>query len=153
MIVLLPKSFCPKIIVQFLCDSFNDIKKTFDTMLDIRGSKSNILEIQNHPQEYFRHCNFQGCFTVVAIFYFERHTYSYSLNAEHALISPNLENRTIIVRWREYPLNIEVRLRELTKLGTSTLPKEPGKLWMEESTMKKNIRKHKQQLAIPLHGS
>ena len=39
--------------VQFLCDLLNDIKKTFDTMLDIIDSKSNILEIQSHHQEDF----------------------------------------------------------------------------------------------------
>ena len=74
--------------VQFLCDILNDIKKTFDTMLVIRGSESNILEIQSHHQEDFRHRNFRGCFTVVAIFYFECHTYNYSLNGERASISP-----------------------------------------------------------------
>ena len=40
-------------------------------MLDIRGSKSNILEIQSHHQEDFQHRNFQGCFRVVAISYFQ----------------------------------------------------------------------------------
>ena len=74
--------------VQFLCDILDDIKKTFNTRLVVRGSESNILEIQSHHQVDFRHCNFRGCFTVVAIFYFECHTYNYSLNGERASISP-----------------------------------------------------------------
>ena len=41
--------------VEFLCDALNDIKKTSDIGLDVRGSKSNILEIQSHQQEDFRH--------------------------------------------------------------------------------------------------
>ena len=53
---------CPKMDVRILCDLLNDIKKTFNTGLDIRGSKSNILETQSHHQEDFRHRNFRGCF-------------------------------------------------------------------------------------------
>ena len=84
MIVLTPGYFCPTINVQFLCDLLNDIKKTFDTMLDTRGLKSNILETQSHHQGDFRHRFFRGCFKVFAIFYFERHTYNSSLNGERA---------------------------------------------------------------------
>ena len=86
-IVLLPESICPKTIVQFLCKFLNDIKKTFDTGLDIGGSKSNIFESQTHHQEDFQPLNFRGCFGVVVVFYFERHTYNCSDNDERALIS------------------------------------------------------------------
>ena len=79
-VLLLPKSFCLKMNVQFLCDLLNDIKKTFDSGLDIRGPKLNILETQGHHQEDFQHRNFRGCFIVVVVFYFEHHTYNYSLS-------------------------------------------------------------------------
>ena len=36
------------------------------------------------------------------MFYFERHMYNYSLNGEWALVSPILENKTIILGGREY---------------------------------------------------
>ena len=57
MIVPLPKSVCPKMDIPFLCDLLNDIKKTFNTKLDIRGSKSNIFESHSHHQEDFNHYN------------------------------------------------------------------------------------------------
>ena len=101
MIVLLPKSFNPKMNVKFLCDLLNDIKQTFDTGIDLRGSKSNMLQIQSHHQEDFRHRNFWGCFRVVDVFYYERHTYNYSLNGEGAKILPILENKTNFLGWRE----------------------------------------------------
>ena len=65
--------------VQFLCDLSNEIKKTFDTGLDIRGSKLDIFESYSHHQEDFPHRNFLGFFGVV-VFYFECHTYNYSDN-------------------------------------------------------------------------
>ena len=43
--------------------------KIFNTVLDFRGSKSNISENQSHHQEDFRHCNFRACFGVVVVFY------------------------------------------------------------------------------------
>ena len=75
MIVLLPKSFCPKMNVEVLYDLLSD-KNTFDTGLDIRGSKSNTLEIQSHHQQDFWHHNFRGCFKVVAIYYLFLASYS-----------------------------------------------------------------------------
>ena len=80
MIVLLPKSFCPKMNVQLLFYLLKDIKKTFDTAKWL----------------------FQGCFIVIAISYYECHTYNYSLNGERALILPILENKTIPLGRREY---------------------------------------------------
>ena len=94
----------PKMIVQFLYDLSNDIKKTFDIGLDIRGTKSNIFEGWSHHQEDFQHRNFWGCFGVVVIFYFEHHTYNYLDNSEHALISTKLENMKIFLGRREYEI-------------------------------------------------
>ena len=88
MIVLIPGFFCPKMIVQFLCDLLNEIKKTFNIGLDIRGSRSSIFEGQSHHQEDLRHRNFWVCFEVVVVFYFERYTYNYAFNDKRALISP-----------------------------------------------------------------
>ena len=102
LIVLLLISFCLKMNVQFLCDLQNDIKKIFDTGLDVRGSNSNILEMQSHHEEDFGHHNLWGCFRVVANFDFDCHTYNYSLNGGHALISPKLENKKIILRRKEH---------------------------------------------------
>ena len=115
-IVHIPGYFCPKMIIltSLIILSQNECplslrfiewhqEETFDTGLDIRGSKSSILEVQSHHQEDdFWHRNFRGCFKAVAIFYFERHTYNYSLNGERALILPKLEIRTIISGLREY---------------------------------------------------
>ena len=102
MIVILAKSFCPKMNFQFLCGLSNDIKETFNTMLDIRVSKSDIFESHSPHQEVFPHRNFQGCFGVVVVFYFKHHIYNYSDNGEWVLIFPKLETRTIILGWREY---------------------------------------------------
>ena len=105
MIVLLPKSFCPKMNVQFLCDLSNDISETFDTMLDIRGSKLNISGSHSHHQEDFPHRKFLGCYGVVVVFLFEHRIYNYSDNEERALILPKLEMRTMILGQRQYDLN------------------------------------------------
>ena len=67
-IVLLLESFCLKMSVMFLCDSLKDIFP---------------------HQEDFRHRNFRGCFGVVDVSYFERHTNNYSDNGEQALILSN----------------------------------------------------------------
>ena len=67
-------------IVMFLCDTLNDMfhhQAGFNTGLDIRDSNSNIFKNQSHHQEDFRHCNFKGCYGVVCVPYFERHTYNY----------------------------------------------------------------------------
>ena len=75
--------------VQFICDLLNDIKRLL--------TPGQVLEAQSHHQEDFRHRDFRGCFIVVVVFYFARHTYNYSLNGERALIYPKLENRIIIL--------------------------------------------------------
>ena len=55
-------------------------------------------------QEVFRHCNFRVRFGVVVVFYLKSPTHNYLVNGQHALISPKLETRTIILGWREYVL-------------------------------------------------
>ena len=100
MIVLPPNSFCPKMNVHFFV-IYQMTSRTFDIGLDIRGSKSDIFESHSHNQEDSPQRNFQGYFGVVVVFYFERHTYNYSDNGEHALILPKLEMRTIILGRRE----------------------------------------------------
>ena len=79
------------------------IKKFFDIGLDIRGSNSNIFENMSHCHD-FRHRNFEGCSRVVSVLCFERQTYNHSDNGECALISPNVETRTIIWGRSEYLL-------------------------------------------------
>ena len=90
------------------------INKAFNTGLDIRGSNSNIFEDQIHHQEDFKHCNFQGCYGGVGVFYFEHHTYNYSDNNERALILLNLKMKTIILGGREYDLT---KLPSMLQLG------------------------------------
>ena len=49
-------------------------------------------------QEVIRHHNFRGRFGVVALPYFDSHTYNYYLvNDQRTLISSKLETRTIIL--------------------------------------------------------
>ena len=78
------------------------IKKTYDTRLDIRGSNSNIFEIQSHHQKDFEHRNFRGCSGAFGVFYFERQSYNYSDSGKRAWISPKFETRTIILGRKEY---------------------------------------------------
>ena len=115
-----------KRLLLFLDFLLNDIKKTFDTGLDIRGSKLNIFESRSHHQEEFRHRNFRGCFGVVGVFYFDPPTYNYSVNDARASISPKFKNKTIILGRREYQLyRLEIcsnfHIRELKNKITFSL--------------------------------
>ena len=65
------------------------------------GSKSSIFAPHLLYQEVFQHHDLWGNFKVVDAFYFKSHTYNYSVNGQHALISPKLETRTIILGRRE----------------------------------------------------
>ena len=78
-----------------------------DFQYHAKGSNSTIFENQSHHQEYFRHRNLHGCFGVVGVFYFERHTNNYLDNDEWALISPKLKMRLIILGRREYMLELQ----------------------------------------------
>ena len=107
MIVLLPEPFCHKMIVMFLCDSWNDMfiaKNTFDTGLDIRGSSSNIFENERHHQEDFRQRNLRGCSSVSWCFLFWASYLQLLGQWWAAQISPKLEARTIILGRGEYSL-------------------------------------------------
>ena len=73
------------------------------TQLEIWGSKSNISAPDFHHQDVFRHRNSGGhCRVVVVVLYSISYNYNYSVNGQHALISPKLGERTIILRRRAY---------------------------------------------------
>ena len=66
--------------------------------LEMWASKSKEKITPNfYHQEVFRQRNFGGRFGVVVVFYFKSHTYNYSVNGQHALISPKLGTRTIVL--------------------------------------------------------
>ena len=71
-------------------------------------AQSQIFSANFPYQEVFRHCNFQGHFRVVVVFYFKSHTYNYLVNGQRALISPKLETRTILLERREYNVVISI---------------------------------------------
>ena len=80
------------------------IKKTLDTttsqgILLFIGAVGKFAQIGLHT---WSPDAMEGCFGVVGVFYFERHTYTYSDNGGQALISPKLEMMTIILGRREY---------------------------------------------------
>ena len=58
-----------------------------------------------------------GVFQSSCYFYFEPHTYNYSLNSEQTLISPELDNMTIVLEQREYNVLHRVTPNRNTLVG------------------------------------